>query len=117
MMRSPAGLRAGKLRDRGQQIDGHRRRARVRAFRDATRPARDERHADAALECRPLALAEVPGRAGVIAVGQPRTVVGGEDHQRVVVEAGALHRVEDLPDGPVDLRDDVAVEPPAGLAP
>ena len=50
-----------------------------------------------------LALAQRPGRAGVVAVGQPRAVVRGEDDQRVVVEAVLLQRGEDLADGPVDL--------------
>ena len=46
-----------------------------RAGGDLARPAHDARHADAALERRALALAQRPGRAGVVAVAQPRAVV------------------------------------------
>ena len=80
------------------------------------RPAGDERHADAAVEGRPFPFAQRAGRAGVVAVEQPRAVVGGEHHQRVVVEAVAFQRRQDLPDRPVDLLDHVAVEAALRLA-
>ena len=53
------------------------------------RPAGDERHAHAALPHGPLPLAQRPGAAGVVAVAQPRAVVAGEDHERVVAPARA----------------------------
>ena len=42
---------------------------------DLARPARDERLAHAALPARALALAQRTGRAGVVAVAEPRAVV------------------------------------------
>ena len=47
----------------------------------------DARHAIAAFEHRSLALAQRPGRAGVVAVVEPGAVVGGEDDQRLLIEA------------------------------
>ena len=47
----------------------------------------------------------------MVAVTQPRAVVAGEHHQRVVGQPVLVERLEDLADGPVDLHDHVAVEP------
>jgi hypothetical protein len=55
-------------------------------------------------------------RAGVIAVLQPRAVVGGKDDERVLVEPVALDRIENLTDRPIDLRNHVAVQPVTALA-
>ena len=50
------------------------------------------------------------------AVTQPRAVVAGEDDEGVVIEAVLFQRVENLPDGPVNLLNHVAVKARAGLA-
>ncbi len=70
----------------------------------------------AAVEARPLALAQRLGGAAMVAVAEPRPVVGGEHHQRVVIEPVLLQGVEDLAHRPVDLLDHVAVEPALGFA-
>ena len=59
---------------------------------------------------RPLAFAQQSRGAGVVAVGEPGTVVGRENHQRVLVETELPQRLQDLPDRPIEFHDDVAVQ-------
>ena len=104
-------VRADDLRDRREDVDRHRRFAALAVRRDLPRPAGDERHPHAALPHRSLALAQPPGAAGVVAVAQPRAVVAGEDHERVVGELVLVERLQDLAHRPVDLLDHVAEQP------
>ena len=102
--------RAGEAGERGEQINRHRVVIRFRAGGDAAGPTHYARHARAALPRGAFALAERAGAARVIAVAEPRTVVGGEDHERVALEAVAGERADDFADGPIDFHDDVTVE-------
>src|SRR5215468_3515038 len=52
----------------------------------------------------------------MISVAQPGTIIGREDNPRVRFEAEAFERLEQLPHGPVDLPDDVAVQTERRLA-
>ena len=88
----------------------------LRAGRNLAGPAHDARHAVAAFPHRALAFAQRAGGAGVVAVVEPRAVVGGEDDERVVIEAVALERVEDLADRPVDFHHDIAEQAGAAFA-
>ena len=64
----------------------------------------------------PLALAQRPAGAGVVAVGQPRPVVAGVDDQGVLIQTLLLQGAQDLAGRPVDLADDVAVAALLGAA-
>ena len=79
-------------------------------------PAHDAGLAVTSFPGRHLALAERPRRAGVIAVRQPRPVVGGVDHQGLLVEIVFLERRQDLTRRPINLHDDVAVKSLFGFA-
>src|SRR5262249_57141240 len=86
----PAGLRQG-----GEQVHHHHRLLLHTLTRDLARPADNARDADAALERRPLAELEWPGRALRLLrielwVTRHRAVVAKEDDQRVVVEVQLL---------------------------
>ena len=102
--------RADEARDRGKDVDRHGRLADDRPGRDVTGPAGHEGHAHAALERGALPLAQRPGRPRVVAVGEPRPVVGSEDDERVPLEAQAPERREHPAHRVVDLLDHVAVE-------
>ena len=84
--------------------------------RHAARPPRESRHAHAAFPGRALAAAERTGTAAVGALGQPRSVVGGEDHQRVLIETLRAQRVEHLADTPIDFLDPIAEATVLGFA-
>ena len=77
----------------------------------------DARHAHAAFVRGALAGPQGQGASAVRALAEPRAVVGQEHDDRVPVQAEGLQRVDDLPAGPVDALDDVAVEPAGRLAP
>ena len=47
----------------------------------------------------------------MVAVGDPRTVVRGEDHQRIALQPQLFERPEHLADAPVQLHHHVAVKP------
>ena len=93
-----------QLRDRWQNVDRHRRRAADGVGRYGSGPPHERAFTATTVEHRALALAERRGRAGVVAVTQPRAVVGGEDDERVFVELVFAERVEDPADAPVDLH-------------
>ena len=42
-------------------------------------------------------------RTGVIAIQQPRPIVRGEDHARLLVDTVSLQSINDLPDAPVQV--------------
>ena len=109
-------LGADRLGDRRQHVDRVERSCKFDAGRNPPRPARDPRHPHAAFEGGALRLAKRPRRAGVIAVGDPRSVVAREDDERVGGDAGFLECVEDRAGGRVDLRDDVCVETSSAAA-
>ena len=77
---------------RGKQIDRHRRLAAdLPCGNDTAQPGQaGDPHAP--LKYRSLPLAEIPGTAGMVAIGKPRAVVAGKNHQRVVGMAGAFQR-------------------------
>ena len=75
---------------------------------DATWPPGEGRHAHTAFPSRTLAAAERTGAAAVGALGQPRAVVGSEDHQRILIQALRAQRVEHLTDAPIDFLDPIA---------
>ena len=102
--------------DRRQQVDGHRHLAADAARRDVPRPPGDEGDARAPFPGRRLPLAERGRRAAVIAVDEPRAVVGEEHHERVLLQAVLLQRGEDLARAPVDLLDGIPVEAAPGRA-
>ena len=93
-----------------QDVDRHGRLAADGPGRDAPGPAREEWTADAALERRPLAFAEMGRRPRMLAVTQPRPVVRGEHHQRILLQTVLLQRRQHLPDRPVQFHDHVAVQ-------
>ena len=76
-----------QLRHRRQEVDRHRGFDADAARGDRAGPAHHAGHPHAAFPDRPFAFAEPAAGAGVVAVGQPRAVVGGEDDERVVVDA------------------------------
>ena len=80
------------------------------------RPAHHTRHSDAAFETGPLAFAERPGTAAVFAIAQPGAVVGGEDHQRVLLQTALLQGLEHLAHRPVDFFDNIPIEPLPGTS-
>ena len=89
-----------------------------RAGGNLARPAGDARLADAAVQGRPLPLAERPGRAGVIAVREPRAVVGGEHAPACSSSRPFFFSAARIcADRPVDLLDHVAEQPAAATCP
>ena len=81
---------AGEPSDRGQQVDRHQRLMTDCPGRNLSGEPGEAGHPHASFEGRPFPLPQWPRRAGVVAVGQPRAVVTGEDHQGVVKLAGLL---------------------------
>ena len=79
-------------------------------------PARDERHAHAAFERGELAAAKRRGASRVLAIAEEGTVVGGEEDQRVVVQAEAFQCVENHAHAPVEFLDDIGVQSGSGFA-
>ena len=82
----------------------------------ATRPPREGRHAHAAFPRRALAAAERTSTATIGALGQPRAVVGSEDHERVLIEALRTQSIEHLADAPIDFLDPIAEATVLGFA-
>ena len=93
----------GKTEHGGEKIDRHRRRGADAPRGNHPRQPRQARHAHPPLEHRPLPLAEMPGAAGMVAVGKPGAVVAGEQHERVVELSGPLEGRKDAPHRGVDL--------------
>ena len=60
-------------------------------------------------QVRALAAAQRAGDAAVRALGEPRAVVAGEEHQRAFGELQFAQRVEHAADAPVHFLDPVAV--------
>ena len=84
--------------------------------RHATRPPGEGRHAHAAFPGRALAAAKRTGAAAIGALGQPRSVVGGEDHEGILIETLRAQRVEHLADAPIDFFDPIAEATVLGFA-
>ena len=82
---------------------------------DRPRPPEQAGHPHAALERRPLAVPQRTGRAAVGLVADPGAVVTREHHQGPLREVEAIDGLDHLPNRPVDLLDDIAVD--AGGAP
>ena len=83
---------------------------------DAARPPGKRRHAHAAFPGRALAAAKRTGAAAIGALGQPRSVVGGEDHEGILIETLRAQRVEHLADAPIDFFDPIAEATVLGFA-
>ena len=83
----------------GVPVDHVHRLAEALAGGDAAGPAGEGRGADAALEDRPLVVAQ-----GSVVAGRRPAVVAGEDDQGVLQPAGLAQGVFDLADGLVDRR-------------
>ena len=103
-------LAAGEPGDRGQQIDGTGDLVAILAGGDLAGPAHDARHAHAPFKGCELAAAQRAGGARMVAVGQIRPVVRGEDHQGVVIQAVLFEGSQNLAHRPVQLLDHVAVD-------
>src|SRR5699024_1423250 len=83
---TPGQLRAGYPRNGGQHIDGHGRFGLYSACRQLAGPAHDAGYADAALPRSTLTLAERAGLTAMPTVREPRSIVGGEEDQRALIE-------------------------------
>src|SRR6187402_3427292 len=81
------------------------------SFCDMARTPGDQRDAHAAFPRHSLAAAEL-ARAALI----PGAVIAGEQEERVLVEPVLLQRLHDLPHGPIQLADDIAVNAVGALA-
>ena len=79
-------------------------------------PPGDRRLAHAPFPGRALAAAERSGATAVGAFGQPRSVVGGEDHEGILFEALRAERVEHLTDAPIDFLNPIAEATVLGFA-
>ena len=108
--------RAGQASHGRQHIDGHQRRVVGTPPRNMPRPAHHTRHPDTAFETGPLAFSERPGTTAVFAIAQPGAVVGGEDHQRVLLQTALLQGLEHLAHRPVDFFDNIPIEPLPGTS-
>jgi len=107
---------AREICDGGENVDGHCHLIADGACRDLSGPGHDAGLALSAVPGGPFAFAEWQCGAGVIAVGEPGAVVGGEDDQRVFFEAVFFESLTNLADGPVDFHDHIAVESLLGFA-
>ncbi len=96
--------------DRWQQINRHRRRVIGAARRDFSGPTRDEWHAHATFPRRAFALAQATRRSRVFAVGKPWTVVGRENHERIVIQLMLLDGVENFAHAPIHFLHDVRIK-------
>src|SRR6185295_15515461 len=94
--------RTGHARDRWKEVDAMNDLIADPASGHVTRPADDERHANAALP-RGEVLAAPRSRPAVVGPDELRSVVAGEDHDGVVADAEAIDGVEHLPDVDVHL--------------
>ena len=79
-------------------------------------PAHDARHARAAFPISYFAIAQGLGRPAVVAPVQRRAVVGGENDPGVIVQTVAVQRVQNLPDGPVNFLNHIAIKSIPALA-
>ena len=102
--------------DGGEDVDGHERFGAGGVCWDSSGPTHDAGDAGAAFEARAFAFAEGCGGSGVISVGEPRPVIGGEDDEGVVLESVPFECGENLTDCVVDLHDDIRVEACAGFS-
>ncbi len=75
------------------------------------RPAHHTGHPDTAFETRPLPLTKRPSTASVLAIAQPRAVVGGEDDEGILLQAILPQGLEHLAHRPVDFFDNIPIEP------
>ena len=101
--------RARQLHQGRQDVDRHGRGAADRARWNHLRVPNDHRYANPPLERRPLRFPQAAGRPRVIAVVDPRAVVAGEEHDRVVENPVPFERFVDLTHRPVDLADDIRI--------
>ena len=68
--------------------------------RNVTGPTGEERNAVTAFEAGHFPFAERTGVACVVPIFEPGTIIGGEEDERAVIQAGALEGCEDFADGP-----------------
>ena len=99
---------AGESRE---QIDVHAGFFADRPGGDFPGPSHHARHPHATLPRGSFALAQRIGRARMGAVGEPGAVVTRENDKGIFIETVRADRVENLPDRPVNLSDNIAVEP------
>ena len=110
------GITAGELEAGTEEVHGGADLGADAAGRDPAGPPGEARHAHAAFPGAPLPLPEQAGGAAVQLLGEPGAVVAREDDQRVAGEIEPPQRGEDLPDAPVELLDNVAVQARCALA-
>ena len=101
---------AGQRGNRWKHIDDPGRRIHHLSRGDLPRPIHDPRRANAAVEDRPLALAQAARAAGMVAEAQPGPVVRREDHQRVLSQPLGFQRFDKPAHVGVDLLHNVAVQ-------
>src|SRR6185503_20063710 len=109
-------LGAGELEDRRQQINRAGDVARDGSRGDLSGPPEDAGLAHAALPRTALPFAEQPRRAAVLVLDEPGAIVAREDDERLLLEPFGTERLQHPADAPVELLDDVAVDPPGTLA-
>ena len=102
--------------DGGQDIDGHGWLVAGGIGGDGGGPFHDAGNTAAAIEHGAFAFAQWFGRAGVVAVAEPWSVVGGEDEESVVFDAESAGCFDELSDGPVDFGEDIGEGSLAGSA-
>jgi hypothetical protein len=98
----------------GQDVDGTEGAGGTGAGRDETGEFDEARAADTAIETGAFGFAE-GGFAGVMAVGDPGAVIGGEENEGMIGDLGGIQGIEDFADGPIEFHHDVAVEAGAGF--
>ena len=107
---------AGEGDERREEVDGRGDGVVHRTGGDAARPPSEGRYAHAAFPGRALAAAERSSAATIGTLGEPRTVVGREDHDRILIKALRAEGVEHLPDAPIDFFDPIAEATVLGFA-
>lgn len=80
------------------------------------RPSGDEGNSDAAFPACTFPFTKWSGAPGMIAIRKPRAIVGRVYDERIVVDLVLFEGVDDLPHGPVDFGDDIAVGALLGFA-
>src|SRR5207245_1706417 len=106
--RVPGQLSADEFGNRREKVEAHEHLFAFSGGGDFAGPAHDARFARATFPTSAFALAQRIGSAGMIAVGQPGAIVGGEDDPGIAGNTSAVQSIQYLADRPIDLLDDVA---------